>query len=233
MPAVVVLGAQWGDEGKGKAPAQLAARTDYVVKFNGGNNAGHTVVVGGEKYALHLLPSGILTPGVVPVIGNGVVVDIEVLFEEIDALEARGVATAPVVGDDPTVDWSAYPNVLIRSTWDYTDRARQFADWTRRVEHTSALLNPAEVVAWNIDKTYLRDLEQRGLPIVPTIWLDPERNMDARAIHTRFPAFGDFVIKPTVSAGSPVVRWRVSCPSSRSVPVSIAAFEAYGTAAVV
>lgn len=119
-----------------------------------------------------------------------------------EALQARGVATEAVVWDDPTVDWSAYPTVLIRSTWDYTDRARQFADWTRRVEHTSALLNPAEVVAWNIDKTYLRDLEQRGLPIVPTIWLDPERNMDARAIHTRFPAFGDFVIKPTVSAGS-------------------------------
>jgi adenylosuccinate synthase len=62
------------------------------VKFNGGNNAGHTVVVNGEKYALHLLPSGILSPGVVPVIGNGVVIDIEVLFEEIDALEARGVS---------------------------------------------------------------------------------------------------------------------------------------------
>ena len=94
MPAVVVLGAQWGDEGKGKATDQLGARTDYVVKFNGGNNAGHTVVIDGEKYALHLLPSGILSPGVVPVIGNGVVVDIEVLFEEIDALEARGVDTS-------------------------------------------------------------------------------------------------------------------------------------------
>ena len=94
MPAVVVLGAQWGDEGKGKATDQLGDRTDYVVKFNGGNNAGHTVVVGGQKYALHLVPSGILTPGVVPVIGNGVVVDIEVLFEEIDALEARGVDTS-------------------------------------------------------------------------------------------------------------------------------------------
>src|SRR5947208_2939676 len=97
MPAVVVLGAQWGDEGKGKATDQLGARTDYVVKFNGGNNAGHTVVIDGEKYALHLLPSGILSPGVVPVIGNGVVVDIEVLFEEIDALEARGVDTSALV----------------------------------------------------------------------------------------------------------------------------------------
>src|SRR3954447_17716881 len=98
MPAVVVLGAQWGDEGKGKATDQLGARIDYVVKFNGGNNAGHTVVVGGEKYALHLLPSGILSPGVVPVIGNGVVIDLEVLFEEIDALDARGVDTSRLLG---------------------------------------------------------------------------------------------------------------------------------------
>lgn len=92
MPAVVVLGTQWGDEGKGKATDQLGSRIDYVVKFNGGNNAGHTVVIGGEKYALHLLPSGILSPGVTPVIGNGVVIDIEVLFAEIDALEVRGVS---------------------------------------------------------------------------------------------------------------------------------------------
>ena len=91
MPAVVVLGAQWGDEGKGKATDQLGSRVDYVVKFNGGNNAGHTVVIDGEKYALHLLPSGILTPGVTPVIGNGVVVDLEVLFAELDAITARGV----------------------------------------------------------------------------------------------------------------------------------------------
>ena len=91
MPAVVIIGAQWGDEGKGKATDLLGSRIDYVVKFNGGNNAGHTVVVGDEKYALHLLPSGILTEGVVPVIANGVVIDIEVLFDELDALIARGV----------------------------------------------------------------------------------------------------------------------------------------------
>ena len=91
MPAVVLVGAQWGDEGKGKATDLLGSRVDYVVKFNGGNNAGHTVVIGDEKYALHLLPSGILSPGVVPVIGNGVVIDIEVLFEELDALISRGV----------------------------------------------------------------------------------------------------------------------------------------------
>ncbi|KQW08374.1 adenylosuccinate synthetase [Leifsonia sp. Root4] len=91
MPAIVLIGAQWGDEGKGKATDLLGSRVDYVVKFNGGNNAGHTVVVGDEKYALHLLPSGILTPNVTPVISNGVVVDIEVLFEELDALATRGV----------------------------------------------------------------------------------------------------------------------------------------------
>ncbi|KQX04952.1 MULTISPECIES: adenylosuccinate synthase [unclassified Leifsonia] len=91
MPAIVLIGAQWGDEGKGKATDLLGSRLDYVVKFNGGNNAGHTVVIGTEKYALHLLPSGILSPNVIPVIANGVVVDIEVLFEELDALIARGV----------------------------------------------------------------------------------------------------------------------------------------------
>jgi adenylosuccinate synthase len=91
MPAVVIVGAQWGDEGKGKATDLIAGRIDHVVKFNGGNNAGHTVVIGDEKYALHLLPSGILTEGVVPVIANGVVIDLEVLFEELDALTSRGI----------------------------------------------------------------------------------------------------------------------------------------------
>ena len=91
MPAVIVLGAQWGDEGKGKATDQIGQRTDYVVKFNGGNNAGHTVVVDGQKYTLHLLPAGILSQGVVPVIASGVVVDLDVLFDEVEEMEARGV----------------------------------------------------------------------------------------------------------------------------------------------
>ena len=97
MPALVLIGAQWGDEGKGKATDQLGGRVDYVVKFNGGNNAGHTVVIGGETYALHLLPSGILSPGCVPVIANGVVIDLGVLFTEIDGLEARGTSTSRLV----------------------------------------------------------------------------------------------------------------------------------------
>ncbi len=96
MPGIVVIGTQWGDEGKGKATDQLGDRVDYTVRYSGGNNAGHTLVVNGEKYALHLLPSGILNHGT-PVIGNGVVVDLEVLFSEIDALEARGVDTSKLV----------------------------------------------------------------------------------------------------------------------------------------
>ena len=91
MPALVLLGAQWGDEGKGKATDLLGGSVDYVVRYQGGNNAGHTVVVGDQKYALHLLPSGILTPECTPVIGNGVVVDPGVLLAEVDGLTARGI----------------------------------------------------------------------------------------------------------------------------------------------
>jgi hypothetical protein len=94
MPAIVIVGAQWGDEGKGKATDLLGHRVDYVVKPNGGNNAGHTVVVGGEKYELKLLPAGILSPNAVPIIGNGCVVNLEALFQEIDGLEARGADTS-------------------------------------------------------------------------------------------------------------------------------------------
>jgi len=94
MPAIVLLGAQWGDEGKGKATDLLGDRVDYVVRYQGGNNAGHTVVIGDQKYALHLLPSGILSPNVVPVIGNGVVIDPGVLLTEIKGLNERGIDTS-------------------------------------------------------------------------------------------------------------------------------------------
>lgn len=97
MPALVLLGAQWGDEGKGKATDLLGGSVDYVVRYQGGNNAGHTVVVGDQKYALHLLPSGILSPGCTPVIGNGVVVDPSVLFSELSGLNERGVDTSKLL----------------------------------------------------------------------------------------------------------------------------------------
>ena len=94
MPAIVLLGAQWGDEGKGKATDLLGDKVKYVVRYQGGNNAGHTVVIGDQKYALHLLPSGILSPNCIPVIGNGVVIDPTVLLEEIKGLNERGVDTS-------------------------------------------------------------------------------------------------------------------------------------------
>jgi adenylosuccinate synthase len=97
MPALVLLGAQWGDEGKGKATDILGDRVDYVVRYQGGNNAGHTVVIGDQKYALHLLPSGILSPNVIPVIGNGVVIDPGVLLEEIKGLTERGIDCSKLV----------------------------------------------------------------------------------------------------------------------------------------
>ena len=95
MPAIVLIGAQWGDEGKGKATDLLGEQVQWVVRYQGGNNAGHTVVLpDGQDFALHLIPSGILTPGVTNVIGNGVVVDPGVLLDELAGLEARGVDTS-------------------------------------------------------------------------------------------------------------------------------------------
>ncbi|MFD1047435.1 adenylosuccinate synthetase, partial [Kibdelosporangium lantanae] len=98
MPAIVLIGAQWGDEGKGKATDLLGDRVQWVVRYQGGNNAGHTVVLpDGQDFALHLIPSGILTPGVTNVIGNGVVVDPGVLLNELAGLEARDVDTSKLL----------------------------------------------------------------------------------------------------------------------------------------
>ena len=94
MPALVLLGAQWGDEGKGKATDLLGGSVDFVARYQGGNNAGHTVVVGDQKYALHLLPSGVLSPECTPVIGNGVVVDPRELLSEVSGLNERGIDTS-------------------------------------------------------------------------------------------------------------------------------------------
>ena len=97
MPVTVVVGAQWGDEGKAKVIDLLAKEHTYVVRYQGGHNAGHTVVVDGERYALQLIPSGILYDHVIPVIANGVVVDLVTLFNEMDTLEARGISCERLV----------------------------------------------------------------------------------------------------------------------------------------
>ena len=95
MGNITVIGAQWGDEGKGKIVDLLSGEVDLVVRFQGGNNAGHTVIVDGEKYILHVIPSGILHPGKVCVIGNGVVLDPKTFLEEVDALAAKGIDVSP------------------------------------------------------------------------------------------------------------------------------------------
>ena len=94
MPGIAIIGSQWGDEGKGKIIDYLAKNSDLVVRAQGGNNAGHTVVVGDQKYALHLVPSGILNPDAINVIGNGVVIDPQVLLKELSGFEERGVDTS-------------------------------------------------------------------------------------------------------------------------------------------
>ena len=95
MTAIIVVGAQWGDEGKGKATDILGGKVDYVVKPNGGNNAGHTVVVGGEKYELKLLPAGVLSENATPVIGNGCVVN----SEEHSVIGGLGSAVSELLGE--------------------------------------------------------------------------------------------------------------------------------------
>jgi adenylosuccinate synthase len=100
MSTVVIVGTQWGDEGKGKVIDYLSSQADVVVRGQGGNNAGHTVVVGDQKYALHLIPSGILYPNTINVIGNGVVFDPEGFLKEVDGLEARGISTKNIFVSD-------------------------------------------------------------------------------------------------------------------------------------
>ena len=137
MPAVVVVGTQWGDEGKGKATDQLGQDVDYVVKFNGGNNAGHTVVIDGEKFAFHLLPAGVLTPGVTPVIGNGVVVDLEVLFNEIAEITSRGKDASSLLISANAHIIPSYNRVLDRTTERFLG-ARQLGTTGRGIGPTYA-----------------------------------------------------------------------------------------------
>ena len=134
---IVVVGAQWGDEGKGKIVDRLASASRWVVRFQGGNNAGHTLVVNGEKVVLHLIPSGILQPSCTCVIGNGVVLDPVVLFREIDALAARG---RPVTPDRLVVSTEAH---VILPWHRAIDQAREKALGEKRIGTTGKGIGPA------------------------------------------------------------------------------------------
>jgi hypothetical protein len=108
------------------------------------------------------------------------------------ALSGAGIHGVPCVWDDPQVAWGEFSLVLVRSTWDYAGRSAEFLQWASRVQRDTPLANPAEVIAWNIDKRYLRDLERRGVPVVETHWPSPGEGL---------PDLSDFVVKPSVSAG--------------------------------
>ena len=117
------------------------------------------------------------------------------------ALTERGCEAEALAWDDPKVDWSAFDLCLIRSTWDYHDKHRELLTWTRRVEAATKLQNPADLVAWNIDKTYLRELAERGVPIVPTVWVDRD---DGAALDEVLAAEGwdAAVVKPAIDLGA-------------------------------
>lgn len=113
------------------------------------------------------------------------------------ALRERGIDASPQVWTDESIDWSSFDLVVIRSTWDYTENRDAFLAWTASVEQVSRLLNPADLIAWNSDKRYLRELEAAGIPIVPTQFVEPG---DADWL---IPAdCADYVVKPAISAGS-------------------------------
>jgi adenylosuccinate synthase len=132
---VIVIGTQWGDEGKGKIVDLLTERAQAVVRFQGGHNAGHTLIIGGEKTILHLIPSGILRPGVTCVIGNGVVVHLPSLLKEIDALERRGISVADRLKISP-----ACP--LILPSHIALDQAREQARGVRAIGTTGRGIGP-------------------------------------------------------------------------------------------
>src|SRR5512145_574360 len=136
MPNIVIAGAQWGDEGKGKLVDLLAARVQVVARYNGGHNAGHTVIVNGKRFVLHLIPSGILHDGVLCVIGNGVVVDPGALFKEIEELAALGIE----VGDRLLISDKAHLILPYHRELDVLSEARR---GERKIGTTSRGIGPA------------------------------------------------------------------------------------------
>jgi len=152
---LAIVGAQWGDEGKGKAVDLLASRFDFVVRFQGGHNAGHSVVFNGERFALHVLPSGVFNPNTVNLIGNGVVVEPLNLIKEIDGLKARGVAVTP---DNLKISDRAH---LIMPYHGVIDRFRDSRSGGRRIGTTGRGIGPA--YEWKAARRGIRFCDLRHL----------------------------------------------------------------------
>ncbi|MBW1991596.1 MAG: adenylosuccinate synthase [Deltaproteobacteria bacterium] len=170
MPNVVVVGTQWGDEGKGKIVDLLTEQAQVVVRYQGGNNAGHTLVVGGEKFIFHLIPSGILHPGTQCLIGNGVVLDPEVFLEEIDRLKARGVKVGP---DNLRVSERAQ---VIMPYHRRLDAARERARGTRKIGTTGRGIGPCYEDKFARRGIRVADLVEPGLLKAKLEAILPEKN---------------------------------------------------------
>ncbi len=136
MSNVIVVGTQWGDEGKGKIIDYLMDKSDYAIRYQGGNNAGHTIITKGEPFILHLIPSGIFYPGKICIIGNGVVVDPKILLEEIDELRRRGIH----VDNNLILSENAH---LILPYHKLLDKAREKKEGARRIGTTGRGIGPA------------------------------------------------------------------------------------------
>ncbi len=137
MPGIIVIGAQWGDEGKGKVVDVFSAQADFVVRYQGGANAGHTLVVDGKKTVLHLVPSGVLHPNAICVIGAGVVLDVETLAQEIEALQVAGLLKDPkqlLISDSATVLLSYHREL---------DQAREKSAGLEKIGTTGKRIGPA------------------------------------------------------------------------------------------
>ncbi len=202
MPAIVVVGTQWGDEGKGRFTDLLASRMDVVVRYQGGHNAGHTIVVGGEAFALQLVPSGVLYPGVTPVIGNGVVVDPGVLLEELAMLEERGVDTSRVVVSGSAHLIMPYHHELDRLTERFLGKNKlgttkrgigpAYADKSARIGLRVQDLLDEEIFAEKLD-TALREKNVILAKVYNRLALDPEEIV-ARYIGEYAPKLRDRII---------------------------------------
>ncbi len=174
MANIAVVGAQWGDEGKGKVVDFLAGKFDYVVRFQGGPNAGHSVVFGGERYALHVLPSGVFQPEVVNVIGNGVVVDPFSLVKEIEGLKQRGIGLTP---RNLKISNRAH---IIMPYHGILDRYRDALPGQRKIGTTGRGIGP----------TYEWKAARRGIRFCDTLhpeYLHQQIEQHLAALHHRYP----------------------------------------------
>ena len=201
---IVVLGAQWGDEGKGKIVDLLTPHFSIVARYQGGHNAGHTVYVGGRKFVLHLIPSGILHDGVTCIIGNGVVIDPQALFAEIEELERLGIE----VGDRLLISEKAHLILPYHRELDILSEARR---GERKIGTTSRGIGPAYE-----DKIGRRGIRVCDLVDTRALADEVRANIDARNQIIKDSTLDwEAVYAELLTAGERMRRWTAGCSSAR------------------